>query len=109
MFFLHISQRDKEPYCMTVPQEAAQILSCKNEDFSRVLCEKPSNKPSFQIHVDEPDGAKKPPKPQQVVQPAKAKPVVEESPLVIDNAVVRLRQPLSTLDIPSAMEVSFGE
>lgn len=92
---------------MTVPQEAVQVLSCKNEDFSRVLCEKPSNKP-FQIHVDEPDGAC-PKKPQQVVQPAKAKPVVEESPLVIDNAVAQLRQPLSTLDIPSAMEVSFGE
>lgn len=93
---------------MTVPQEAAQVLSCKNEDFSRVLCEKPSNKACFQIHVDEPDGACAK-KPQQVVQPAKAKPVVEESPLVIDNAVARLRQPLSTLDIPSAMEVSFGE
>lgn len=84
-------------------------MSCKNEDFSRSCFEKPSAKqPSFQIHVDESDGhcTKKP---QQVVEAVKEKPVAEDSPLAINNAVARLRQPLATIDIPSAMDVSFGE
>lgn len=56
--------------------------------------------------MDEPDGActKKPP---QVVEVVKAKSVPEDSPLT-SNAVTRLRQPLATIDIPSAMDVSFG-
>lgn len=83
-------------------------MSCKNEDFGKNCYEKPSAKqPSFQIHVDEPDGACSK-KPQQVVEAVKAKSVAEDSPITIDNAVARLRQPLSTIDIPSAMDVSFG-
>lgn len=58
--------------------------------------------------MDEPDGACTK-KPQQVVQPVKAKSIAEESPLTVNNAVARLRQPLATIDIPSAMDVSFGE
>lgn len=89
-------------------QESSQPLSCKNEDFSKSCHDKPSNKQTaFHIHVDEPEACTK--KPQQVAEPVKAKPVAEESPLVIDNAVVQLRQPLATLDIPAAMDVSFGE
>ena len=81
-------------------------MSCKNEDSGKGCFDKPSAKqPTFQIHVDEPDGActKK-----QVVEAIKAKPTVERSPLAISNAVARLRQPLATLDAPSAMDVSFG-
>lgn len=37
----------------------------------------------------------------------KAEPV--ESPLPIVNAVAQLRQPLATIEIPAAMDVSFGE
>lgn len=88
-------------------QESSQPLSCKSEDFSKSCYEKPSNKqPTFQIHVDEPDGPKKP---QQVVEPIKQKSVAEDSPLMVNNAVARLRQPLATIDFPSAMDVSFGE
>lgn len=57
--------------------------------------------------MDESNGATK--KPQQVVEPVEAKSVAEESPLTVNNAVARLRQPLATIDIPSAMDVSFGE
>jgi len=81
-------------------------LSCKNEDFSKSCFDKPPTKqPAFQIHVDEPDGAciKK-----QVAETLKEKLTVESSPVVISNAVARLRQPLATIDIPSAMDVSFG-
>lgn len=81
---------------------------CKNEDFSKSCYEKPSTKqPAFQIHVDEPDGTCTR-KPQQVAEAVKAKAIVEESPLKINNAVARLRQPLATIDIPAAMDVSFG-
>uniref|UniRef100_A0A672G998 Cyclin-A2 n=1 Tax=Salarias fasciatus TaxID=181472 RepID=A0A672G998_SALFA len=61
--------------------------------------------PAFQIHMDEPDGAciKKP---QPVAEPVKEKPSVADSPEV-SNAVVRLRQPLATIDVPLAMDVSF--
>lgn len=84
-------------------------MSCKNEDFTKSCYEKPSNKrPTFQIHVDESDGACTK-KPQQVVEPVEAKSVAEESPLTVNNAVARLRQPLATIDIPPAMDVSFGE
>ncbi|XP_055015457.1 cyclin-A2 isoform X2 [Boleophthalmus pectinirostris] len=50
-----------------------------------------------QIHVDEPDSAcsKKP------------LPAAEDSPLVLNNAVAQLRQPLATIDFPSAMDVSL--
>ncbi|XP_028272017.1 cyclin-A2 [Parambassis ranga] len=88
-------------------QESSQSLSCKSEDYDRGCYEKPSVKQAaFQIHVDEPDGPCTK-KSQQVVEPVKAKPTVEESPLVISNAVARLRQPLATIDMPSAMDVSF--
>lgn len=87
-------------------QDSTQSLSCKNEDFGKSCFDKPlAKQPAFQIHIDEPDGAciKKP---QQAVESIKAKPTVEESPLAI-NAVARLRQPLATIEIPSAMDVSF--
>lgn len=83
----------------------SQPLSSKNEDPSKSCFEKQADKPAtFQIHVDEPD-TKKPP---QVVQPVKAKSSAEESPLAISNAVTRLRQPLARIDVPLAMDVSFG-
>ncbi|KAK5864447.1 hypothetical protein PBY51_015688 [Eleginops maclovinus] len=84
-------------------QESSQSLSCKNEDLVKSCLEKPSAKlPTFQVHMDEPDGAciKKP---QPVV---KAKSISEESSITF-SAVARLRQPLATLDIPSAMDLSF--
>lgn len=86
----------------------SQPLSSKNEDPSKSCLEKQANKQAtFQVHVDEPDAActKKPP---QLVQPVKAKLGAEESPLAISNAVARLRQPLGRIDIPLAMDVSFG-
>ncbi|KAM9795579.1 cyclin-A2 [Neosynchiropus ocellatus] len=81
-------------------QESSQPL-CRHEDVKDQ--EKPASKlPSFQIHVDEPDGAgtRKP-------VAAKEDPAVEQSPLPIDGAVARLRQPLATIDRVSAMDVSF--
>lgn len=89
-------------------QESTQPVSCKTEDFSKSCHEKPSKQPTFQIHVDEPDGCSTK-KPQQVVEPVKQRSVVEDSPLMVNNAVARLRQPLATIDFPSAMDVSFGE
>ncbi|KAM4555205.1 cyclin-A2 isoform 1-T2 [Odontesthes bonariensis] len=86
-------------------QESSQSLSCKNEDFSKSCFDKPPTKqPAFHIHLDEPDGActKK-----QAAETLKAQLTVESSPLAISNAVARLRQPLATIDIPSAMDVSF--
>lgn len=75
-------------------------LSCKNDG----CFEKSSKLPAFQIHVDEPDRActKKPP-----AEALKVKPTAEDSPQVIDNAVAQLRQPLATIDFPSAMDVSL--
>lgn len=67
--------------------------------------EKTTNKP-FQIHTDEPDGTG-PKKPLATAEPLKAEPV--DSPLPINNAVAQLRQPLATIEIPSAMDVSFGK
>lgn len=82
-------------------------MSCKNEDFGKSCFEKPSSKqPAFQIHVDEPDGACTK-KEQPVVEAVKAKSIAEDSPTV-NNVVARLRQPLATIDMPSAMDVSFG-
>lgn len=104
---LQNNQRSKAQNQRGTKQESAQPLSCKNEDFNKSCQEKPAAKqPSFQIHLDEPDSAciKKP---QQVVDTVKAKSIAEDSPLAIDNAVARLRQPLANIDIPSAMDVSF--
>ncbi|KAG8003834.1 Cyclin-A2 [Nibea albiflora] len=104
---LQNNQRSKSQNLRATKQESSQSLSCKNEDFSKSCYEKPSTKqPAFQIHVDEPDGACTK-KPQQVVEAVKAKSVAIVAPLTVDNAVTRLRQPLATIDIPSAMDVSF--
>lgn len=84
----------------------SQPLACKNEDFSKSCFDRPPVKqPAFQIHVDEPDGAcaKK-----QVAETLKARPVLEESPLAVGSAVTQLREPLANLNIPPAMDVSFG-
>ncbi|XP_029963595.1 cyclin-A2-like [Salarias fasciatus] len=90
-------QRSRAPSQRGTKQESLQALSCKNEEVSKP--------PAFQIHMDEPDGAciKKP---QPVAEPVKEKPSVADSPEV-SNAVVRLRQPLATIDVPLAMDVSF--
>uniref|UniRef100_A0A7N6FHE9 Cyclin-A2 n=1 Tax=Anabas testudineus TaxID=64144 RepID=A0A7N6FHE9_ANATE len=104
---LQNNQRSKSQNQRGTKQESSQPLSCKNEDFGKSCYEKPPCKqPSFQIHVDEPEGACTK-KPQQVVEPVKSKTITEDSPLTINNAVARLRQPLATLDVPSAMDVSF--
>ncbi|KAM8732945.1 cyclin-A2 [Acanthopagrus schlegelii] len=103
---LQTNQRSKSLNQRGTKQESSQQLSCKNEDFSKSCYEKPAIKqPAFQIHVDEPDGActKKP----LQIEAVKAKSIEAESPLAISNAVARLRQPLATIDIPSAMDVSF--
>ncbi|XP_040904938.1 cyclin-A2 [Toxotes jaculatrix] len=104
---LQNNQRSKTQNQRGTKQESSQPLSCKNEDFGKSCYEKPPTKqPSFQIHVDEPDGACTK-KPQQVVEAVKAKSIADDSPLTINNAVAQLRQPLTTIDIPSAMDVSF--
>ncbi|XP_059202836.1 cyclin-A2 [Centropristis striata] len=103
---LQNNQRSKTQNQRGTKQESSQPLSCKNEDFVKSCSEKPLAKPStFQIHVDEPDGACTK-KPQQVVEAVKAKAIPEDSPLTI-SSVARLRQPLATIDMPSAMDVSF--
>ncbi|XP_060935906.1 cyclin-A2 [Limanda limanda] len=103
---LQNNQRSKAQNQRGTKQDSSQQLSCK-EDFSKSCFEKPAAKqPSFQVHVDEPDGAFVK-KPQPVVEAVKTKSVAEESALIVDNAVGRLRQPLATIDIPSAMDVSF--
>ncbi|XP_068439465.1 cyclin-A2 [Clinocottus analis] len=88
-------------------QESSQ--TCKNEDLGKSCSENISAKqPTFQIHVDEPDGActKKP----QLVNPVKAKAISDTI-----NAVARLRQPLATIDMdlsfdsPMDMSVVEGE
>lgn len=90
---------------MCLQESTLQSLLCKNEEIGKSCYDKVfSKQPSFQIHVDEPDGACA----KKQVAP-KVKPVTEEdSPLTIDHAVARLRQPLATIDVPSAMDVSFG-
>ncbi|KAM9849923.1 cyclin-A2 [Aulostomus maculatus] len=103
---LQNNQRSKTQNQRGTKQESSQLLSCKNGDSGKVSFEKASFKqPSFQIHVDEPDGAcsKK-----QTVEAVRVKSVIpEESPLKINHAVARLRQPLASIDVPSAMDVSF--
>ncbi|XP_051917034.1 cyclin-A2 [Hippocampus zosterae] len=83
------------------PKESSQQPLCKNEEIGKVA--KP---PPFQIHVDHPSDAcvKKP----CDEMTNKVEELAEDSPLKIDHAVARLRQPLATLDIPTpAMDVSF--
>ncbi|XP_071398681.1 cyclin-A2 [Centroberyx affinis] len=99
---LQNNQRSKPQNQRGTKQESSS-LSCKNDDYGKSCQEKVSSKqPTFQIHVDEPDGAC--PKKQVAL---KAKTTTEESPLTINHAVARLRQPLSTIDVPSVMDVSF--
>ncbi|XP_071756346.1 cyclin-A2 [Centroberyx gerrardi] len=99
---LQNNQRSKPQNQRGTKQESSS-LSCKNDDYGKSCQEKVSSKqPTFQIHVDEPDGAC--PKKQVAL---KAKPTTEDSPLTINHAVARLRRPLSTIDVPSAMDVSF--
>lgn len=93
----HLQPRGKSLNQRGNKQESSQPPSCKNEEFSKPAV--------FQIHVDEPDCASK--KPQQAVEAVKAKPAVKDSP-PLTNAVARLRQPLATIDVPSAMDLSFG-
>lgn len=81
-------------------------LSCKNEDFGGKSCFEKTAKPAFQIHVDEPDSACTK-KPQPPAETAKVTSTTEDSPLVINDAVAQLRQPLATIDLPSAMDVSL--
>lgn len=101
---LQNNQRSKPQNQRGTKQEStSQALSCKNEEYGKSCYEKVSSKqPTFQIHVDEPDGACS----KKQVAP-KIKPVREDSPLIVDHAVARLRQPLATIDVPSAMDVSF--
>nr|XP_057920586.1 cyclin-A2 [Doryrhamphus excisus] len=102
---LQSNQRGKATTQRASKQDSSQPLSCKNEDSCKV-----SKQPTFQIHVDEPDGAcvkkhrgvEAPKVPEVVVEVAE-----EASPLKVDNAVTRLRQPLATLNIPTAMDMSF--
>ncbi|KAK7922192.1 hypothetical protein WMY93_009094 [Mugilogobius chulae] len=101
---LQNNQRTKSNNPRGIKQES---VCCKNEDFSKSCFEKPSKlQPAFQIHVDEPDGLCTK-KPQPADETVKAKPVAEDSPLVINNAVAQLRQPLATIDFPAAMDVSL--
>ena len=83
-------------------QGGSTQLSSKNEDFSHGCAEKTSKQPVFQIHVDEPDSAGS----RRLVAP-KAKPA-EGSTLALHTAMTRLRPPLAPLELPSAMDVSFG-
>ncbi|XP_014324838.1 cyclin-A2 [Xiphophorus maculatus] len=100
---LQNNHRSKVQNQRGVKQESSQPFFCKTEDVARSNIEKPpTRQPAFQIHVDEPDKA-----PTKGAEAIKLKPTVEESPLTISNAVVRLRQPLATIDIPSSMDVSF--
>ncbi|XP_069557776.1 cyclin-A2 [Brachyistius frenatus] len=104
---LQNNQRSKTQNQRDAKQESSQALSCKNEDFGKSCHEKPSAKqPAFQVHMDEPDGTRVK-KPQQAVEAVKAKQKVEDSPLEISNTVTQLRRPLATIDLPSAMDVSF--
>ncbi|KAM8909984.1 cyclin-A2 [Spinachia spinachia] len=97
---LQNNQRNKAQNQRGCKQESSQSVSCKNEDKS--CSEKPSTKQSaFQIHMDEPDGAciKKP---LPVVDATSAMPHTETI-----NAAARLRQPLATIEMQSAMDLSF--
>jgi len=81
-------------------QGSNQGLSCKSEDYGKSCAEKlPSKQPAFQIHMDEPDGAcaKK--------QVSSKRSPGDASALTLNPTVTRLRQPLSTIELP--MDVSF--
>ncbi|CAM4615969.1 unnamed protein product [Leuciscus chuanchicus] len=76
-----------------------QITTSKSEENGRSFGEKPSTRPpAFQIHVDEPDGA-------CAKKPSTQRATMDCSPLTLNPAVTRLRQPLATIDLP--MEASF--
>ncbi|KAK9518426.1 hypothetical protein VZT92_023732 [Zoarces viviparus] len=100
---LQNNQRSKAQNQRGTKQESSQSLSCKNEDLGKSSSENSSTKlPTFQIHVDEPDGAciKKP---LPVVDDVKAKSIPETI-----NTAARLRQPLAPIDMPAAaMDLSF--
>lgn len=87
----------------------SQPLASKNEDLGKGYEKQADKQATFQIYVDEPDAActKNPP---QAVKASSSSTAAapEESPLAISNAVARLRQPLATIDVPLAMDVSFG-
>lgn len=100
---LHNNQHVQTQNQRAAKQESAQSSSCNNDDYGRPCYEKPTNKP-FQIHMDGPDDACTK-KPLTVAEADRAKPV--DSPLQIDNAVTQLRQPLATIELPPAMDVSF--
>ncbi|XP_033830051.1 cyclin-A2 [Periophthalmus magnuspinnatus] len=100
---LQNNQRTKTNNQRGIKQEH---LSCKNEDFSKSCFERSSKQPAFQVHVDEPDGTCTK-KSLAAAETLKAKSVAEDSPLVINNAVAQLRQPLATIDFPAAMDVSL--
>ncbi|XP_063046863.1 cyclin-A2 [Engraulis encrasicolus] len=81
-----------------VKQAPNQVLSCKPDDNGKSCAERvPSKAPAFQIHVDEPDGACS-------KKSTKSSPV-DTSPLTLNPAVTRLRQPLAPIELP--MDVSF--
>ncbi|XP_029367909.1 cyclin-A2 [Echeneis naucrates] len=102
---LQNNPRNKSQNQRGTKQESSQPLACKNEDVSKGGYEKPSAKqPSFQIHVDEPDGTCTK-RPQPVVEAVKAKPAEVKSRTI--NTAARLRQPLAPLEVPAAMDVSF--
>ncbi|XP_057205651.1 cyclin-A2 [Triplophysa rosa] len=90
----------RPPVLRTAKQVSGpQIIACKLEEHGRSFEEKPSTKPpTFQIHVDEPDGgcAKK---------PSRQRAAMNCSPLTLNPTVIRLRQPLATIELP--MESSF--
>lgn len=76
-----------------------QIIACKSEENGKGFGEKPTTRPpAFQIHVDEPDGACS-----KKLSTQRA--TMDCSPLTLNPAVTRLRQPLATIDLP--MEASF--
>lgn len=78
-----------------------QVIACKSEEHTRSFGEKPSTRlPAFQIHVDEPDGACS-------SKLSTQRATMACSPLTLNPAVTRLRQPLATIDLP--MEASFGK
>ncbi|XP_077433847.1 cyclin-A2 [Vanacampus margaritifer] len=97
-------QRSKGQSQRACKQESSQQPSCKNEE----PCKVSSKPPPFQVHVD-PQPSAVCVKKQEGAATAKAAELSEEdSPLKIDHAVARLRQPLATLDIPvPAMDISF--
>ncbi|KAJ8269511.1 hypothetical protein COCON_G00121180 [Conger conger] len=96
---LQNNTRSKSQLQRGAKQGASSQESCKNDDSAKGLAERAGCKqPAFQIHMDEPDGAcaRKP-------VPKTKSPV--ESPLKLNPSVVRLRQPLATIDI--SMDVGF--